>query len=45
MGKPVVLRPNRYVSLDLTLIEYIETSIMCTSGVIRHIGNNTNVLG
>ena len=42
-------KPDKYVGLDLTLIEYIKTSAVCTSGIMRLIEmiqtyqNDTNV--
>ncbi len=38
----MALRPDKYVSLDLTLIGCIDASVVCTSGVMRRIGDNTN---
>ncbi len=40
----MTLRPNRYISLDLTLIGCIETSAAYTSGVMRCIKDNMNAL-
>ena len=38
MGRPVASRPDiKYIGLDLTLIEYIKTSAICTFGIIRRI--------
>ena len=38
MGKPIAPRPDfKYVGLDLTLIGYIEISIMCIYKIMRGI--------
>ncbi len=42
MGRPVASKPDKYIGLDLTLIGCIETSAMCTSGVMRRIRDDTN---
>ncbi len=36
-------RLDEYVDLGLTLIGYIETSAVYISGVMRRIGNDTNI--
>ncbi len=38
-------RPDKYINLDLTLIKYIETFTMYTSGVMKRIRDNANILG
>ncbi len=38
VGRPVASRPDKYVGLDLTLIGYIETSVVYTSRIMRRIG-------
>ncbi len=43
MGRQVASRPDKYVSLDLTFIGCIETSAMYMSGVMKCIGDDTNV--
>ncbi len=43
VGRPIAPKPDKYIGLDLTLIRCIETSVMCTSEILRHIRNNTNV--
>ncbi len=45
VGRLVAPRPDEYVGLDLTLIGCIETSAVCTSGVMRRIGDDTNASG
>ena len=40
----MAFRPDKYVDLDLILIRYIKTFAMHTSGVIRHIKDDINVL-
>ena len=42
MGRPVAPRPDKYIDLDLTLIKYIKTFIVCTSKIMEHIGDDTN---
>ncbi len=38
-------RLDKYVGLDLTLIGYIKISTVYTSRVMRHIGDDTIILG
>ncbi len=45
VDRPMTPKPDDYVGLDLTLIECIETSTVCTSEVMRRIGDDTNALG
>ena len=41
----MALRPNsKHIGLDLTLIKCIKIFAMCTFRIMRHIGNNINVL-
>ncbi len=39
MSRSVAFIPDKYVGLDLNLIEYIETSAIYTFGVMRRIGD------
>ncbi len=45
MSRLVAPRPGKYVGLDLTLIGCIETSAVCTSRVMKRIGDDINILG
>ncbi len=40
----MAFKPDEYIDLELTLIGYIESSVIYMSGVMRHIRNDTNTL-